>query len=119
MYVCMYGGLSEDRSTTGPQWFPELQWYVEEETSSRKEQMLPREEETTSMAAKSPQGKNKISSRKDETYSRRPSSVPRFHPYHTIGFSHLLQDLYNRNETYRTQCITFEVFEIIVIIFTK
>ena len=32
----MYGGLSEDRSTTGPQWIPELQWYVEEETSSRK-----------------------------------------------------------------------------------
>ena len=54
----MYGGLSEDSSTTGPQWFPELQWYVEEETSSRKDQILPREEETTSMAAKSPEGKN-------------------------------------------------------------
>ena len=54
----MYGSLPEDRSATGPQWFPELQWYVEEETSSRKE-ILPREEETTSMEDKSPQGKNK------------------------------------------------------------
>ena len=51
--------LSKDRSTTGPQWFPELQWYVENETSSRKEQVLPREEEITSMEDKSAQGKNK------------------------------------------------------------
>ena len=57
--MCMCGGLSEDRFATGPQWFPELQWYVEEETSSRKEQNLPREEETTSMEEKSPQGKMK------------------------------------------------------------
>ena len=55
----MYGGLSKDRSTTGPQWFLELQWYVEEETSSRKEQILPREEDTTSMEGKSPQEKKK------------------------------------------------------------
>ena len=55
----MYGGLSEDRSTTGSQWFPELQWYVEEETSPRKEQILPKEEETTSIEEKSPQRKNK------------------------------------------------------------
>ena len=56
MCVCMVVCL---KTATGPQWFPELQWYVEEETSSRKEQILPREEETTWMVGKSPQGKNK------------------------------------------------------------
>ena len=50
--ICLYGSLSEDRSANGPQWFPELQWYVEEETSSRNEHILPREEETTSMKDK-------------------------------------------------------------------
>ena len=50
--MCVYGGLSEDRSATGPQWFPELQWYVEEETSSRKGLIFSREEETTSMEDK-------------------------------------------------------------------
>ena len=57
MYV-MFDGMSEDRSATGPQWFPVLQWYVEEETSSRNE-ILQREEETTLMEDKFPQEKNK------------------------------------------------------------
>ena len=54
MVVCPKTGLD-----TGPQWLPELQWYFEEQTSSRKEQILPREEEPTSIEDKSPQGKNK------------------------------------------------------------
>ena len=59
MVVCPKTGL-----VTGPQWFPELQWYVEEETSSRKEQILPREEEPPWMEEKAPQGKNKSSQEK-------------------------------------------------------
>ena len=49
----MYGNLSGDRFC--PQWFPELQRYVEEETSPRREQILLKEEETTSLKDKSPQ----------------------------------------------------------------
>ena len=68
MCVCMYVYVvcPETGLATGPQCFPELQWYVEEETSSRKEQILPREEETTSI--------------EEQTSSRRPSSFYRFLP---------------------------------------
>ena len=76
----MYGGLSEDRTATGPHWFPELQWYVEEETSLRKERILPREAETTSREKETTSREEQISSRKNETSPRRLSSVPRFLP---------------------------------------
>ena len=70
---------------TSPLWFPELQWYVEEETYSRKERILPREAETTSREEETTSREEQISSRKDETSPRKPSSVPRFLPLHIIG----------------------------------
>ena len=40
MYVCIV--VCPKTGQPLPQWFPELQWYVEEETSPRKEKILPK-----------------------------------------------------------------------------
>ena len=57
---CMYGGLSEDRSATGAQWFHELQWYAEEEeTFSRKNESYQEKKKLPPWKNKSPQEKMK------------------------------------------------------------
>ena len=86
----MYGGLSEDRSTTGPQWFPELQWYVEEETSSRKERIRPREAETTSRKEETTSREEQIKSHQEKMKLPQEGRHPFPASFHNIPLEILL-----------------------------